>query len=232
VNGRGARDRPCPDHAGAGPDPITPSMAEANNPAPARPADWLIPVALLLLTAVPFAAGVVRLIGLARGADLTPANARFFAAPGPVVIHIVAVSLYCILGAFQFAPAFRRRNPSWHRRAGRLVVACGLVSALTGLWMTLRYPIPPALQGDLLGGFRILVGSAMVWCLVAGVVTVLRRDFVRHRAWMIRGYALGQGAGTQVLTILPWTLVFGKPVGLTYDRLMVVSWLINLVLAE
>ena len=53
------------------------------------------------------------------GAEITPANARFFASPLPVVLHILSASVYAILGAFQFAPGFRRRMPGWHR-VGRL----------------------------------------------------------------------------------------------------------------
>jgi uncharacterized membrane protein len=207
-------------------------MPEALTPSRSHRADWLIPIALLVLTAVPFAAGVFRLVSLARGAGITPANARFFASPCPVVIHIFSVTVYCLLGAFQFAPAFRRRNPQWHRLAGRLLVVCGLASALSGLWMTLFYPVPLAMQGNLLWGFRILVGTAMAWCIAAGLVTVLRRDFARHQAWMIRAYAIGQGAGTQALTMLPWALILGEPRGLTRDLLMGGSWLINLVIAE
>ena len=122
-------------------------------------ADWQIPTALLALTAIPFMAGVARLVGLALGVHVTPENARFLAAPIPVTVHVFSVSLYCILGAFQFAPGFRRRRPDWHRVAGRVLVASGMVVGLSGLWMTLFYPIPPRLQGDLLHAVRLLVGA-------------------------------------------------------------------------
>ena len=195
-------------------------------------ADWQIPAALLALTAIPFLAGVARLIGLALGAQVTPENARFVAAPLPVVIHIFSVSLYCILGAFQFAPGFRRRRPDWHRIAGRVFVACGIAVGLSGLWMTQFYPIPSRLQGDLLHGVRLLVGSAMVVSIVLAWTAIMRRDIAQHSAWMIRGYALGQGAGTQVLVMLPWALIFGEASGLTRDILMSAAWVINLVVAE
>lgn len=64
-------------------------------------APWLV-AALLLLSAIPLAAGAFRLTQLVGGTDITPANARFFASPLPIVLHIVSVSLYAILGAFQF----------------------------------------------------------------------------------------------------------------------------------
>ena len=167
-------------------------------------ADWLVPLALIMLSAVPFIAGVIRLVGLAGGAEVTPENARFFAAPLPVVLHILSATPFCILGAFQFAPGFRRRRPGWHRIAGRLLVVCGLVAGLSGLWMTLFYPLYPHLQRELLYGFRLLFGSGMVLSVALGLRAILRRDIARHRAWMMRGYALGQGAGTQALVFLLW----------------------------
>ncbi len=107
-----------------------------------RYSEWRVPIMLVLLSLVPAAAGTARLTELAGGAAITEANARFFAAPLPVVLHILSVVPFSILGAFQFAPAFRRRRRGWHRAAGRVLVGCGLVAALTGLWMALSYPWP------------------------------------------------------------------------------------------
>ena len=171
----------------------------------------------------------MRLTELASGAEVTADNARFFAAPVPVVVHIVAATVFCVLGAFQFAPGLRRR--SWHRIAGRVVVPMGLLAALSGLWMTLFYPRPEPV-GDLLSGVRIVVATAMVLSLAWALVLVRRRDFARHRRWMVRGYALGQGAGTQVLTFTPWVLLAGPPGEVMHAALMTAGWLINVVVAE
>ncbi|HXV43562.1 MAG TPA: DUF2306 domain-containing protein, partial [Anaerolineae bacterium] len=147
------------------------------------------------------------------------------------VLHILSVSLYSILGAFQFAPGFRRRRPGWHRAAGRILVPSGLVAALSGLWMTLFYPWPAG-DGELVYGLRLLFGSAMVMSIVLGVAAIRRRDIVQHSAWMIRGYAIGLGAGTQVLTHLPWFLILGTPGELPRALLMGAGWVINLAVAE
>ena len=114
----------------------------------------------------------------------------------------MSAGVYAILGAFQFATGFRRRRPGWHRAAGRLLVPCGLLVGLSALWMTLFYPRADG-TGDLLYAFRLLFGSAMVVSIVLGFAAIRRRDVIRHRAWMMRGYAIGLGAGTQVLTLLP-----------------------------
>jgi uncharacterized membrane protein len=186
---------------------------------------------LLALSAVPVLAGAIRLAELTRGAQITPANERFFAAPVPVAVHIVSASLYCVVGAFQFVPGFRRRRPGWHRAAGRILVPSGLAVAISGLWMTLFYPRPDG-DGDLLAGLRLVFGSAMALSIVLGFAAIRRRDIAQHQAWMVRGYAIGLGAGTQVLTHLPWALLVGEPHGLSRALLMAAGWVINLAVAE
>jgi uncharacterized membrane protein len=201
-----------------------------NLPAKAASVTWLV-AGLLLLSAIPLVAGAVRLTELAGGATITPANARFFASPMPVVLHIVGAGAYSILGAFQFANGFRRRHPGWHRRVGRLVVGSGLVTALSGLWMAQFYQLPE-LDGVLLYGFRLLFGSLMVAAIVLGLAAIRRGDVRRHRAWMMRGYAIGLGAGTQVLTLLAGEVIAGPPSELSRALLMGAGWAINLAVAE
>ncbi len=191
---------------------------------------WLVPTGLILLSLVPALAGGLRLVELGSGAEVTPDNARFFASPAPVIIHIVSVVGYSILGAFQFVPGLRRRP--WHRRAGRLLVPLGLAAALSGLWMTGFYDLP-AKDGQLLNAIRYLVGVAMTAAIVLGLVEVLRGRYTSHAAWMIRAYALGMGAGTQVFTHAPYELATGQTAtGLTRAMLMGAGWAINLVVAE
>ena len=199
---------------------------------------WRLSTSLLLLSLVPVAAGAVRLVGLATsgggggGGAITPENARFLAMPSPVVLHIVSATVFCLLGAFQFDSAFRRRSPGLHRAAGRVLALCGILAALTGLWMTAGYAIPAGLQGGLLYGVRMVVGVSMALAIMASVRAVLRRRIEQHRAWMVRAYALGQGAGTQVLILLPVTLIVGAPTFFFRDVLMASAWSLNVLIAE
>ncbi|MFS8102633.1 DUF2306 domain-containing protein [Lentzea alba] len=193
--------------------------------------DKLIPAAIILFSVIPVLGGAQRLAELGGGAEITPENARFFASPVPVVLHAVTLSVYTILGAFQFAPGFRRRRPGWHRAAGRLLVLCGLLGALTGLWMTVFYP-KPADVGALLTGFRLVFGTAWVVFIVLGFAAIRRRDVTGHRAWMIRGFAIGLGGGTQAVTLGTWLVAVGTPDRLAKALLMLAAWLINLAVAE
>ena len=196
-----------------------------------KKADWPIPAALITLAVIPIVAGVARLVMLITGGPISADNIRFFAAPVPVVIHVVSVILFSLLGAFQFAPAFRGRRPDWHRAAGRVVVVAGLAAALSGLWMALFYTIVPA-DSALLHGFRLFFGTAMVASLLMGYLAIRRRDIVHHRAWMRRSYAIGLGAGTQAVTQLPFILIIGPFTGLSLALMMGGAWVLNLIVAE
>jgi hypothetical protein len=97
--------------------------------------------------------------------------------------------------------------------------------------MTLFYPRADG-TGDLLYAFRLLFGSAMVLSIVLGFAAIRRRDIIGHRAWMLRAYAIGLGAGTQVLTLLIGELIAGPPTELSHGLLMGAGWAINLAVAE
>ncbi|WP_437288239.1 DUF2306 domain-containing protein [Sorangium sp. So ce406] len=206
-------------------------MTNKSTTTPSARRDWLVPASLIGLSAVPVAAGAFRMIELSAGGEVTPDNARFFAAPLPIVLHILSVSVFAVLGALQFSSGFRRRRPRWHRAAGWVVVPSGIVAAASGLWMQARYELPEG-DGDALAVLRLLFGSAMLTSLLLGVVSLWRRDFVRHGAWMLRGYAIGLGAGTQVLTHLPWVLLAGQPNEGVRALLMGAGWVINVAVAE
>jgi len=105
------------------------------------------------------------------------------------------------------------------------------MAALAGLWMTQFYPLP-ATDGALLYGFRLVFGTAMIASIAMGFVAIRRREVARHRAWMMRGYAIGLGAGTQAFVLLTAQLVAGTPSVDVRALLMGASWALNLAIAE
>ena len=197
-------------------------------PEQARRAVWLVPTGLILLSLVPIVAGAARLTELTGGAGVTPDNARFFASPVPVVVHIVGATVFCVLGAFQFVPSLRRRR--WHRYAGRIAAPSGLLAAISGVWMAV-FSVSPAADGGALLAVRVVFGTAMAAAIVVAFVAIRRDDIRTHSAWMTRAYALALGAGTQVFTLLTWGLLFGEPEEVLAVP-MAAGWVINLVVAE
>ncbi|MGO1920092.1 MAG: DUF2306 domain-containing protein, partial [Microbacterium sp.] len=190
--------------------------------------EWLIAAGLIVLALIPSLAGAVRVGEIATDAPVTPENARFIEMPLPVILHIVGALVYSLVGAFQFLPGLRRRHIGWHRFAGRyLLVPAGLIVALSGLWMTAFYDVPP-IDGPALQISRYLVGVLMAASIVLALVAIARRDIPHHGAWMIRAYAVAMGAGTQVLTSAPFAILFGTPSEFWRVVQMDAGWLINI----
>jgi hypothetical protein len=110
-----------------------------------------------------------------------------------------------------------------------VLVVAGLAVAGSGLWMTLFYSGAPG--GAFLWAIRLVVASAMAASIVLGFTAIRRRDLAAHRAWMVRGYALGVGAGTQAFTQGVGEALFG-----TGDLSTAVSigagWAMNVAVAE
>jgi uncharacterized membrane protein len=190
---------------------------------------WRVPLALVVLSLIPVISGSLRLIEAAGGPQLMPVNPRIGASPAPLVVHVLAAAIYAVLGAFQFPARLRRGHPGWHRRSGRILVGAGLAVAGSGLWMTLFYSGAPG--GVLLWAIRLLVGSTMAAAIVLGFTAIRRRDIAAHRAWMIRAYALGLGAGTQVFTEGIGEALFGTG-DLSKAISMGSAWVINALVAE
>lgn len=215
-------------------------MTQGTVPRPTRPApprragardgsSWRVPLALVVLSLVPVVAGTLRLVELAGGPQLMPANPRIDASPAPVVVHVLAAALYALVGAFQLPAGIRRRHRAWHRRAGRVLVVAGMLVAGSGLWMTIFYAGAPG--GPLLWAVRLVVGSAMAASIVLGFTAIRHRDIAAHRAWMIRAYALGLGAGTQIFTQGFGEAIFGTS-ELSTGLSISAGWAVNAAVAE
>jgi uncharacterized membrane protein len=200
-------------------------VASATN----RSGRW-VPAALLALAAIPVVIGSIRVVQLLGGPAGIEPDARFDAAPAGVVVHVVASILYAVLGALQFSSRTRRRHPAWHRRAGRALIALGLVVAGSALWLTLLYDRKEG-TGTLLYSVRLLVGAGMGACVLLGWAAMRRRDLAAHAAWMTRAYALALGAGTQPFTVGFGQAVFGSGVVQT-DVMLAAGWGLNLTAAE
>jgi hypothetical protein len=171
---------------------------------------------LFILALIPVGGSLYRIADVSLVAP-TPDSVRFHDAPLPILLHATGAALFLVLGALQFRP----RRGLWHRRAGKVAMVAGLVGALAGLWMTLTYPSEPA-NPPVLQVIRLTVGPLWALAIILAFVAIRQRDFARHRAWMMRAYAVGAGAGTAVLMIPLFGMVYGQAV----------AWTLNLIVAE
>lgn len=115
--------------------------------------------------------------------------------------------------------------------AGRILIPAGLLTALSGMWMAAFYP-HPAGDGSVLLILRLGFGAAMIACIILAIRAITRRRFATHGAWMTRAYAIGIGAGTQAILLIPGSLIFGSTHEVSRTVLMGAAWVINLAVAE
>ena len=114
--------------------------------------------------------------------------------------------------------------------SGRVLFISGVGVALSALWLNQYFPREGATR-ELLYPLRLVFGVTMVVTIVLGFLAARRRDFAHHRAWMIRSYAIGLVAGTQIFTLGIGGAVFGTG-DLTTALLLAAAWGINLAVAE
>ena len=99
--------------------------------------------------------------------------------------HIVAALASLFLGPVLFLKQYRVKYPAHHRFLGKLYVFGTLISAIIVL------PLSLTNGGGLVGqvGFSAM---ACLWIIFTweGYQSARMRDFVQHRRWMIRSYAM------------------------------------------
>jgi uncharacterized membrane protein YozB (DUF420 family) len=138
---------------------------------------------LLLVVAVVFA-----LVLTYPYLSLDSANSRIAVHSGlryaVLVTHIFAATVALVLGPLQFMPKLRARKRI-HRTLGRLYLCAGVVPAALA-------SIPVAMwSGNILTQISLTV-AAVLWLITGGLAyrAARRREFLAHRAWMMRNYAL------------------------------------------
>ncbi len=195
--------------------------------------EWTTLALIIVFSSVPAFGGLVRLVELAGGPSVLPVNPRAIADPWPIIFHVSGSFVFCIAGASQFLPSLRRHRPTMHRVIGRITVVAGLLSAISGLWMTIVFAFPEALQGDLLFFIRNIFSLAMIGLLGWAIIAIKVGSFGKHAASMLRAYAIGQGASTQAFFGMALIVAFGiEPTGFLRDCFMVSCWVLNLLAAE
>jgi len=195
--------------------------------------EWVVLSMILVYSFIPAVGGLIRVLELAGGPQIAPENPRALLAPLPITLHILSSFLFCIVGSLQFLPSFRRQCPAAHRVMGRVIAMAGIVSALTGLWMTHFFVFPEALQGASLYWLRIVLGTAMIGSIIWAVIAIRSRKIFQHSASMLRAYAIGQGASTQAVLGIAWIIAVGsEAMGPLRDGLMIFAWVLNLLVAE
>lgn len=191
----------------------------------------LVPLvmALAFFTVIPVMMAIARVVQIPLGA-LPDDSLRLATAPGAFFLHALAGMLFGVLGPLQFVRAIRFRFGALHRLAGRVFALAGAGLALSGLALLLQVD---SIATGLLDAARGVFSLALIAALALGMAAARAHDLRRHRAWMIRAYAIGMGTGTVAPVLFPLYLVTGEPpTGLAFDIVVVGMWLLSIALGE
>ena len=188
-----------------------------------------VTVALYLGTLLTILLALVQVVQIPLGA-LPEDSQRLAAAPVWHFMHVLGGATFGILGPIQFGRALMPRYGLLHRILGRVFVASGAMIALSSL--TLLWRFPDANSAAISVG-RLVFGIALGIALVLAMQAIYRRDFTRHRNWMIRAYAIGIGATAVTMVFFPIYLITGvPPKGLAADIAFLGAWTACIVFAE
>jgi len=150
--------------------------------------------AVIFLAFIGLAVAARRTIVILNPGTLSSANnpavqldAQFANHATLTLAHILPAMLFMVFGTLQFVRSLRSKYPQIHRWSGRIFLTASAVVGVTGLTMAF---------GKTIGGVDekaaiILFGAFFLIALGKALWHALRREFVQHREWMIRGYAIG-----------------------------------------
>ena len=190
-----------------------------------------VPLVLLLAfaSAIPVLSALVQVAQVPTG-TYPDDSARLAVAPIAWFAHVLAGAAFGITGPVQFVRAVRNRFGPLHRVSGRIFVLSGAILGLSGLALLAQVTSVRTPLADIARG---LFGLGLLIALALAIAAIRDRDVLRHRAWMIRSYAVGMGLGVVGLVFFPIYLVTGQPpMGLGADVLFVVSWVLSIVAGE
>ncbi|WP_344190895.1 DUF2306 domain-containing protein [Pedococcus aerophilus] len=121
--------------------------------------------------------------------------------------HIVPGVVYLLGAPFQLSQRFRSRHYTLHRRLGRALLVCALVSGALSVVLGVVF----AWGGSAETSASVVFGSWFVVCLVLAFRAIRGGQVAQHRRWMVRAFAVGLG----VATIRIWVGLFtGVEIGL------------------
>lgn len=176
----------------------------------------------LALTAV---CAVYASFALAAGLGLVEAD-KARALPHAFAVHAIAGSVALIVGALQFNRDIRTRFVRVHRGFGRIYVVAVCLAGSSAVANAATFDVGAAARlSFMLLGTLWLATTAAAYRLARG------GDIARHRAWMLRSFALSLFFVTFSVWV-PAAAAGGLDGDLGYAAAVTASWLPNLVVAE
>jgi hypothetical protein len=98
-----------------------------------------------------------------------------------LIPHTLAGTFALLAGPLQFSSRFRQRHLKIHRLLGRVYLLAVFIGAFTGIALAAGRPGLPGTS---------MQAAAWIVCSTAAFITARNRQFIQHRQWMARSYAV------------------------------------------
>lgn len=125
---------------------------------------------------------------------------KYVAHPWLAYGHIVPGVVYLLGAPFQLSHRFRSRHYVLHRRVGRVLLGCALLSGVLSVVLGVVFAWGRGAETSATAVF----GTWFVVCLVLAFRAIRGGRVAHHRRWMVRAFAVGLG----VASIRLWVGVF------------------------
>lgn len=117
---------------------------------------------------------------------------RYVEHPWRGYLHIAPGVIYLLGAPLQLSRRFRTRHYTVHRRLGRVLLGCALLSGT----FALVFGIPFAWGGAPESIATVVFGTWFIACLLLAFRAIRSDHVPQHRRWMIRAFAVAVGIGT------------------------------------
>ncbi|MEX2272862.1 MAG: DUF2306 domain-containing protein [Vicinamibacterales bacterium] len=146
--------------------------------------------------------GVVDPRAAQRALEVAVIDDRFASHRAATLLHVLAGTLFLGLAPLQFSSRIRGRYIALHRWSGRLLLVTGILTTIAGMYFGVLMPFAGVPEAIVIG----LVGTFFLFAISTAFMAIRRRDVARHRAWMIRAFAVAMGISTVRLVSIPLDL--------------------------
>ncbi len=190
-------------------------------------------VLLYFIASLVIVSAVLRMLGMGEfmvtGKSADSADEHYINHLWITLVHLIPGTLFILLGPLQFLSSIRTRWPQYHRWMGRVLLFCGLFTAIAGLVMNATFP---PVGGMTKAVVLTIFGIFQVAALLIAWQAILKRKIDIHRDWMIRAYAIALSVSTMRFFMIPYFIVFGMPSEMIIDLGTVFSFVFNWLVAE
>ena len=117
---------------------------------------------------------------------------RYVDHPWRGYLHIAPGVVYLLGAPLQLGRRFRTKHDDVHRRLGRGLLTCALVSGLFAILFGVPFSWGRAAEATA----AVVFGTWFLTCLLLAFRAIRDDNVPQHRRWMIRAFAVGVGIGT------------------------------------